>query len=665
MTETNPTYIVNRAAYIARVSTFLNDTDDTIIGRLVGAQQGSVIVAQRNAWYKQIEVLKTCLTDLTDAVICFEYLIPRMGKRIDNVVVTKNAIYAIEFKVGSTSYDQHAKTQSIDYALDLKNFHQQSRFLPVIPVLVATDAPGILSLLTFAGDQVANLVLANKQNLSKVLTADVGVENNIDSTAWVNSVYEPTPTIIEASQALYGGHDVTEISRSESGIDNLSITTEAISEVIERCKKSQTKAICFVTGVPGAGKTLAGLNLACTRRQANSQDPEHAVFLSGNGPLVSILQEALARDAVVRAKHKGTRLTRSEALSQTKSFIQNIHHFRDEYLDQSLQPIERVAVFDEAQRAWSKDQTSKFMKQKRGIENFEMSEPEYLIEVMGRAEGWRVIVCLIGHGQEINTGEAGIVEWFHALSDKFLDWGIFIPNSIEARSLISMPGLEELKSRATQLNGLHLSACIRSFRSEYVSDFVGILLDGNAEKTQVKLEVIRDDFPIVITRSVETAKQWIKDQARGSERYGLLASSGARRLKAIGITAGSVKGEERNWFLNNAHDVRSSYYLEDAASEFETQGLEMDWSMVVWGGDLIHDKNSSWTYKKFRGNKWQNINSLENQNYRLNAYRVLLTRARQGMVIVIPTGDIGDSTRPCSIYDPTWNYLCDCKLKQI
>ena len=215
------------------------------------------------------------------------------------------------------------------------------------------------------------------------------------------------------------------------------------------------------------------------------------------------------------------------------------------------------------------------------------------------------------------------------------------------------------------MNDLHLSACIRSFRSEYVSDFVGILLDGNAEKTQVKLEVIRDDFPIVITRSVETAKQWIKDQARGSERYGLLASSGARRLKAIGITAGSVKGEERNWFLNNAHDVRSSYYLEDAASEFETQGLEMDWSMVVWGGDLIHDKDSGWTYKKFRGNKWQNINSLENQNYRLNAYRVLLTRARQGMVIVIPTGDIGDSTRPCSIYDPTWNYLCDCKLKQI
>ena len=665
MTETHPTYITYRAAYIANVSAFLNDTDDTIMGRLVGAQQGDVVVAQRNAWYQQIEILKACLDDLPDAVICFEYLIPRMGKRIDNVLITNNAIYAIEFKVGSTSYDQHAKTQAIDYALDLKNFHQQSRSLPVIPVLVATDAPDNLTTLVFAEDQVANLLFANKRNLSQVFNAVIRPENNINSTAWINSVYEPTPTIIEASQALYGGHDVTEISRSESGFDNLSITTDAISAVIERCKASQSKAICFVTGVPGAGKTLAGLNLACTRRQADKQDAEHAVFLSGNGPLVSILQEALARDAVVRAKKENTTLTKSDALRQTKSFIQNIHHFRDEYLDQSLQPIERVAVFDEAQRAWSKHQTSKFMKQKRGIEHFDMSEPEYLIEVMNRAEGWRVIVCLIGHGQEINTGEAGIVEWFNALNDKFPDWGIFIPNSLEARSLISKPELEDLKTRATAINGLHLSASIRSFRSEHVSDFVGVLLDGHAVNTKNKLDAINGDFPIVITRSIDTAKQWIKDQARGSERYGLLASSGARRLKAIGITTGSVKGDECNWFLNDANDVRSSYYLEDAASEFETQGLEMDWSMIVWDGDLIHNPGSGWTYKAFKGSKWQHINSLENQNYRLNAYRVLLTRARQGMVIVVPTGDTGDSTRPNSIYDPTWNYLCACNLTQI
>lgn len=668
MTEPMQHYTTHRAAYHALFGDFKTENSNAIIGVLSSAQPGDVTQQQIQAWEKQVTILKQC--DIpADALVCFEYLIPRMGKRIDNVVITDNAIFALEFKVGSTNYDQHAKTQAIDYALDLKNFHQQSRNVHIIPILVATEARPIKQTLSYHEDKVATLQLANATTLS-VLMKEINcavTAPSLNANTWFNSVYEPTPTIIEASQALYTGHDVTEISRSEAGATNLSKTSKAISKVIEHCKTNKKKAICFVTGIPGAGKTLAGLNLACDRRLADNDDTEHAVFLSGNGPLVNILQEALARDTVERTRGTEAPTKKSDALRQTKSFIQNIHHFRDEYLDDTLIPIEKVTVFDEAQRAWNAEQASKFMKQKRGIDNFNMSEPEYLINVMDRHEDWATVVCLIGHGQEINTGEAGIAEWFRAIEKHHSDWEVHAPDSKEALEILSSPGLSQLSTMIEFDSNLHLSASVRSFRSEHVSDFVAALLEGEADNTQTAYNAIKADFPIVITRSLDEAKDWIRSQARGSERYGLLVSSGARRLKALGLNPGAIKDNSAvcNWFLNEATDVRSSYYMEDPATEFETQGLELDWTVVVWDGDLTHNKKDGWNYKQFKGSKWQNVKAVENQVYRMNAYRVLLTRARQGMVVVVPEGSDTDQTRLPERYDPTWEYLLNCSIPQI
>jgi hypothetical protein len=423
---------------------------------------------------------------------------------------------------------------------------------------------------------------------------NLGDGPRINPLTWLDAGYQPTPTIIEASQALYRGHAVEEISRSEAGADNLGHTTEALCRVIDRARRTGEKAICFVTGVPGSGKTLAGLNLASERRRIDTADVEHAVFLSGNGPLVKVLQEALARDEVAQAKECGKPILKKEAERHARAFIQNIHHFRDECLTNPEPPTERVVVFDEAQRAWDRDHTSKFMRQKRDHIDFNESEPTFLIGAMNRHQGWAVIVCLVGGGQEINTGEAGMEEWLRALRDHYPAWKIYLPAQIDATNYLPTLRLEELGGRVFQEPSLHLGVSLRSFRSERLSIAIDALLTGEVEHARAELAAINDHYPMVITRSLSKAKAWVKLKARGSERYGLLASSGARRLKPLGIHVGD-KIDPCHWFLDDDQDVRSSYFLEGAASEFEIQGLEVDWAIVVWDGDLIRNLMSGAT----------------------------------------------------------------------
>ena len=443
---------------------------------------------------------------------------------------------------------------------------------------------------------------------------------------------------------------------SDAEAINLSLTAEAISEIVDNAKGNQTKVICFVTGVPGAGKTLAGLNIA-NERLRTDQD-EHAVFLSGNGPLVKVLREALTRDELSRLPNPHTGMTRKLVLSKVEAFIQNIHHFRDDAIDSNAPPVEKVVVFDEAQRAWTLEQTESFMKRKRRIEHFGMSEPQFLISVMDRHSDWAVIVCLVGGGQEINTGEAGLIEWLDAVKTNFPNWEVWCAHNLLDDEYTRGQKISELiGSTKLQFDSrLHLAISLRSFRSENVSGLVKALLDNDCEKAIDLLQAIGESYPIVITRDLATARHWLKTKSRGTERFGLLASSGAIRLRPIGI---NVKSEIDvvDWFLNKKSDIRSSYFLEEVASEFDIQGSEPDWTCVIWDADLryIQDK---WDFKLFRGTDWYNVNDSARMRYLKNSYRVLLTRARQGMVIVVPQeGSDEDQTRKPEFYDGTYYYL--------
>mgnify|MGYP003649312275 CR=1 FL=1 len=654
---------MSRAYYNNSILNFITENSDTILGKLsLNHSNRSLEDLQKNAWVKQIEILKKELIGI-DGSIYFEFQIPRMGKRVDNIIIVKDCVFVIEFKVGDSTYGKYAKNQVIDYCLDLKNFHEGSHITKLIPVLIATNAEECL----FNIDEVLEhyqVAKCNKSGIRNIIEKFIkNSVNKIDVKIWENSIYKPTPTIIEFAQALYQGHNVEEIARHDSEKVNLTKTSNYINEVIEKSKLNNKKSICFVTGVPGAGKTLAGLNIANERMKAD--EDEHAVFLSGNGPLVDVLREALARNFVKTSKEKGIQVIKENAKRRTSAFIQNIHHFRDEYLKHNVEPTEKVVVFDEAQRAWTKKQVSSFMKRKKGIEDFSMSEPEFLIDVMNRHKDWCTIVCLIGGGQEINTGEAGLEEWVNTFQYKFKDWEIHFSNSI-----VNSPNYikTEIQKKWLQENGfsetdLHLAVSMRSFRSEQVSEFVHELLELNFDNTKKLYSEIKNSFPIFLTRDINIAKKWLRKESKGTERIGLIASSGARRLKALGI---DVKNEisAPNWFLNSSDDIRSSYFLEDIATEFDIQGLEIDRTCLIWGANFHINKNQ-WKYQSFRGTKWMNINQEVSKEYLKNTYRVLLTRARQGMVIFIPKGSNIDHTRPIEFYDGTYKYFKEIGIEEL
>src|ERR1044072_2313378 len=648
---------MTRAYYSATVDEFIGHAPKHILGALAEHHQFTLEGAQRDAWLAQIDILKRHAAAVGDGHILFEYSIPRIGKRVDVVLLTRGVVFVLEFKVGDKRYAAHALDQAHDYALDLKNFQEGSRDTPIVPVLVATEAEEVENAPASFADGVYAPLKANRHNLGAVVAAvlDSTRAPHLDPVEWRDSAYRPTPTIVEAAQALYRSHDVRDISRSDAGAINLSLTADAIAAVIDDAKANRRKSICFVTGVPGAGKTLAGLNIANERLRTN--EDEHSVFLSGNGPLVNVLREALARDECERSLATGGGKSKQSARPKVQAFIQNNHHFRDDALPSERPPPEKVVIFDEAQRAWTLEQTSKFMKTKRNRADFAMSEPQFLISVMDRHEDWAVIVCLVGGGQEINTGEAGLVEWLDALKNHFPRWRVYLPPNLSddeytgGQDILQLLNAGQFKLDAR----LHLATSIRSYRAEKVSALVKAVLDLDVESARALREATESSYPIVLTRDLNAAKSWVKANARGTERYGLLASSGAARLRPLGINV-QAKVDVVNWFLNGKDDVRSSYFLEEAATEFDVQGLELDWTCVAWEADLRY-ADGAWTYKSFRGTGWRNVKDLTRRKYLKNAYRVLLTRARQGMVIVVPEGSGEGWTREPWFYDETYDYL--------
>ncbi len=650
---------MKREYYSDSITNFLNTTPDEILGRLARSNDFPLEQTQRDAWLEEINILQSILTPF-QGTIYFEYSIPRMGKRIDAVLLIGPVIFVLEFKVGEKTFTSYATDQVWDYGLDLKNFHESSHEHFIAPVLIATKAKSAIPFIsaTPQNDKLLFPIKCNVELLGKVI-ADVlqFIEgNDIDRTQWESGRYCPTPTIIEAAMALYNGHSVSDISRSDASAINLSETSNAIADIIRSSKDNSHKSICFVTGVPGAGKTLVGLNIATMH--IDKTNDLYSVFLSGNKPLVSILREALARDKVRHEKERKIKLRKGVAMSEVKMFIQNVHNFRDTCLvDLKNPPIEHVVLFDEAQRAWNMGETSSFMLRKKKTPNFNKSEPEFLISCLDRHSDWAVIVCLVGGGQEINRGEAGISEWIESLTRSFPDWHIYISSRLTDSEYGAGRVLEEIKSRLNVVNKdeLHLAVSMRSFRAEHVSLLVKQLLDLNTNEARNTLAKVEKNYPIVITRDLPKAKQWLKEQARGSERYGIMVSSQAERLKPHAIYVKSPM-DPIHWFLDGKEDVRSSYYLEDVATEFDVQGLELDWACVTWDADFRYSKKG-WEHRSFCGDRWNHIKKPERQNYLKNAYRVLLTRARQGMVIVVSPGDSEDPTRNPLFYDATFEYL--------
>ena len=653
--------------YKDSLPSFFQKSTSEIIGSITLSNEFDSTLFQNKAWIEQIEILKSALAGY-GGTIFFEFSIPRMGKRVDAIIIIKNVVFVVEFKVGESKFHSYQIEQVWDYALDLKNFHKPSHNAVLAPILVATEAKQSFIEISSTSHN-DNLILPIKTNKEDFTTAIKGVleffedKEIIDGEIFEKGSYAPTPTIIEAAVSLYNSHSVEEITRNDADAINLTKTTSAITEVIHSAKSENKKVICFVTGVPGAGKTLVGLKVATSH--LDEERGSQSVYLSGNAPLVAILQEALARDKVRREAEIGKKVKKGEAKQAVKSFIQIIHHYRDAYLVNSEPPYDHVAIFDEAQRVWNKEQTIKFMKQKKNQPDFKFSEPEFFISCLDRHKDWAVIICLVGGGQEINTGEAGISEWLDAIKEGFPTWEVHISPNLTDSEYSAVESIELLrkKSEVTFNSDLHLAVSMRSFRAEKVSLLVKNILDLDLAKSRQTLSQISENYPIMLTRDLSKAKAWLKEKARGSERYGLIVSSQAQRLKPFAIDVKSPINPV-NWFLDGKDDVRSSYYLEDVATEFQVQGLELDWACITWDGDLRYSA-AEWKTFGFKGSKWQNINQPERKKFLINAYRVLLTRARQGMVIVIPNGNDDDHTRKQEYYDPTFEYLRNIGIKVI
>jgi hypothetical protein len=647
---------MSRAWYGASIAEFRQADPDTVFGMLAKNPDFDLATTQKEAWLEQIAFLQKTLEGLTGTLF-LEFNIPRMGSRVDAVLLLGSVIFIVEFKVGQSAFEQAAVDQVWDYALDLKNFHETSHKAPVVPILIATDATASVAMtLTADRDRVYQPLRVQPRDFRSIIGAALkAIEGEaLDQSQWSLGAYKPTPTIVEAARALYAHHSVDAIRAFDAGKKNLGETSKRIESLIDEARSKSRKIICFLTGVPGAGKTLVGLNVAT--QHARTQSPTHAVLLSGNGPLVAVLRAALSRDEKARLKIRGQK--QKKGSDPVKQFIQNVHHFRDEALKSETPPADHIVVFDEAQRAWNQSMTAEFMQRKKGVPNFTDSEPQFLIRYVDRHQDWAVILCLVGGGQEINRGESGIGAWLEAVRTSFPHWDMYISPRLTDSEYAAARIVSDAKAaRGVYLDeSLHLSISMRSFRAEHVSAFVKALLD--CEQEQARLTLTRlNRYPIKVTRDLALAKRWIRCKARGSERYGLMASSKAQRLKPHAIDV-RVKTDPVHWFLDGKDDTRSSYYLEDAATEFQVQGLEVDWAIVTWDGDLRF-AGTGWSYHDFRGTKWQNVKNTSNRNYLKNAYRVLLTRARQGMIIFVPEGDATDQTRPPEFYDSTFNYLTE------
>lgn len=707
-----------RCLYHSDFLTFLSQSTDSVFGMLCDSYHGDALTTTREAWKREIEIMKSVLSALPDKAgqIVFEYDIPRLGKRIDVVLLYRGIVFCLEFKVGESKILEADLDQVLDYALDLKNFHKFSQDKVITPILVATkflEHTASVQMSVY-DDKIVNPLVTGETGLFDVI---VQVLNRFpNETAvnqdWIISPYAPTPTIVEAAKTLYENHSVENITRHEADKVSTDQTISYILDVIQKSKLNREKSICFVTGVPGAGKTLVGLDVAVKQTYQGKDTPvedEGAVYLSGNGPLVAVLTEALAKDNYKKCHDRKENKKLSDSRREVGKFIQMIHRYRDNMLAKIKNPVENgeleidpekavklakagygevehVAIFDEAQRSWTHKRLADYLKRggtygnKLKVPNFPLSEAAFLIWSLDQREDWATIVCLVGGGQEINTGEAGISEWIYALNERFPHWKVYISPKLTEPEYAEgkVNTLLAANKNVTYSDSLHLGVSLRSYRAEKLSAFVHALLAVDPKAKELYRE-IQDKYPIVLTRDMDKAREWLHSKVRGSERTGILVTKESARYKPLAVHV-LPSGDENavHWFLEDKSDVRSSNYLEDAATEIQVQGLELDYTCLLWDADMRYD-NGKWRFYRFNGQtKWveQTPNTESKQElmqYMLNAYRVLLTRARSGMVICVPSGNPNknpsgfweDSTRLPEFYDGTYAYLKQIGIEEI
>ena len=709
---------MSRCLYNASFEDFIEIENNSIFGALCDNYHGKALTTTLEAWKAEISIMKSILLKLVskEGRIIFEYDIPRLGKRIDVVLLLNGIIFCLEFKVGESSILEADVDQVLDYALDLKNFHKFSQDSLIVPILIATKyrTSSTEIKMSIYDDRIVNPLVTGELGISALI--DEVLKRFPNETPinpnWIISPYAPTPTIIEAAKTLYENHTVEDITRHEADDVSTDRTIAYVLDVIQKSKTKQKKSICFVTGVPGAGKTLVGLDVAIKQTYQGQKEPikdEGAVYLSGNGPLVAVLTEALAQDNYKKAKANKESKKLSDSRREVSKSIQMIHRYRDNMLAKIKNPVENgvleidpekavkmekagfgevehVAIFDEAQRSWTHKRLADYLKRggtygnKLKVPNFPLSEAAFLIWSLDQREDWATIVCLVGGGQEINTGEAGISEWLKALNEFFPHWDVYISPQLTEAEYAEGKVNELLRDNqnVTFSESLHLGVSLRSFRAEKLSAFVHAML--SFDKSAAALyEEIKDKYPIVLTRDINTAKKWLHDKVRGTERTGVLVSKESARFKPLSMHI-LPPGDENavHWFLEDKTDTRSSNYLEDAATEIQVQGLELDYTCLLWDADMRYE-DGKWNFYRFNGQtKWieqsgSSESKQELRKYMLNAYRVLLTRARLGMVICVPVGNPNktvsgfweDSTRLPEYYDGTYLYLKSLGIQEI
>jgi len=670
------------AAFRCRLGEYNASTAVQKLGALIAAAARTGFpthqTKQTEAWQVELRMLERFAAEAIRRIpngrewsLLFEFEIPRRGKRPDVILLADDLIFVIEFKVGAAQFLSGDEWQALSYALDLRDFHLGSQGRTIIPVLVATAAQSETfsdAFIAFAtGCPVARVQRAadgDGDSTAALVCQCYGAWHDpsrdaIDAHDWEDAAYRPAPSIIEAAETLFSGHGVADISHAFAS--NLDVTCRELLRGIESAQRQGRRVICFVTGVPGAGKTLAGLN-AVHDPSMRAQGRPAAVFLSGNGPLVRIVRAALIRD------RQRAGISANEAGRTVATFIDNVHRFITAYgirkTDEA--PYENVIVFDEAQRAW--DAAAVGRKHRT-----QLSEPELVLDIMERAPAWCTIIALVGGGQEIYRGEAGLEEWGRALNGRRTPWAVHAsPAVLSGGDVVAGHRLfsGEIRGHLEVFpsDALHLDVSVRSPRARRVSEWVNSLLVGDCRRAVLE-KFGGGEFPVVMTRQLEEARRWLRARSEGVQRCGLLASSGALRLRADGIEVSSAFRHGysyEDWFLAGIEDPRSSMWLEVAATEFECQGLELDWTGVCWGGDfVISPKDRRWVCRNFRGAKWQAVRSALDVGYLRNKYRVLLTRARRGMVIWVPQGSSSDPTRERYLFDATAEYLMSLNVPML
>jgi hypothetical protein len=661
--------------YSGSVKEFLEDGVETVIGHLAVAYANLGYSTQYSdqtlTWERDLNFLRQllekcipCLPSAKEWGLLLEFSIPRKNLRIDVVLLVADVVVLIEAKTSSASSE--AKRQIEEYALLLHYFHKGTRDRRVFPVIVSGQFADTVpaspdwrnSHPELASYWIAPAVKASWENLSQVLTSlgSRGGEQ-VSWATWNDSPYFPVPSIIEAALSLRSGLAIREIAQSEASEHEIETVRHNIQHYVNQARDGKQHAICFLTGVPGSGKTLVGLGLA--HSEENKHTPIH--FMSGNGPLVSVLQHLFTQESM-RAGQNAI-----EARARARTLIENIHVFaRYHTTDNDAAPSNHAIIFDEAQRAWNKAQNWKKFKR-----NY--SEPEMLLNIMERHQDWGIVIALVGGGQEINDGEAGLEEWGRAIAKSQRNWVIYAsPEVLQGGASTAGHRLfdDSTDGKGVITNdNLHLRTSNRSIRAEKLATWVNCVLDGRPEEAYA-LDVT-SRFPIFLSRDLQQTRSRLRQEMLGKTRYGLIGSSGAMRLRAEGLEPSSSFHAEykwEQWYLADETDVRSSFKCEVFATEFEIQGLELDWTGICWGGDFVWNNSTGWQLRTLRSSapsQWKMIKREEKQVYRRNAYRVLLTRARLGMIIFVPKGDPRDSTLSPDEFESTAQYLLRCGVQSL